>query len=276
MAAEADRLAAAGLGAPGPYLVGVRHHAPSIAAVLPDLLDAARPEVLLVELPAEFQPWLGLLADERTCAPVALAAAGPEPDGTGPAFYPFADFSPELAALRWARTHGVPAVACDLPLAERAEHRRAAGPETPGLAEALRTRLTGRPGEDLWDRLVEAPAPGSTPEAVRRAALLVGWALRADAERSGGVDPVDLRREEWMRERIRQAGADGRRVAAVVGAFHAPALLQPEPEYGPEPGPGPGSPGDGHPTQSGPAAGRTPTAGRPDLAPTGPSHPALS
>ncbi|MFJ1792842.1 DUF5682 family protein [Kitasatospora griseola] len=215
------RLAGSGVDDPGPYLIGVRHHAPSIAAVLPALLDAARPDVLLVELPEEFQPWLGLLADERTEAPVALAAATAE-EGSGPAFYPFADFSPELTALRWAARHGVPVVACDLPLAHRATGTRDSGSAPQGLADALRRRLTGRPDEDLWDRLVEAPAPGCTPEEVRRAALLVGWALRQDAHT---VDPLDLHRESWMRARIHAESVNGRRVTAVIGAFHAPALL---------------------------------------------------
>ncbi|MFJ5925571.1 DUF5682 family protein [Kitasatospora sp. NPDC092948] len=222
------RLAGSGADRPGPYLIGVRHHAPSIAAVLPALLDAARPDVLLVELPEEFQPWLGLLADERTEAPVALAAATAG-DGPGPAFYPFADFSPELAALRWAARHGIPVLTCDLPLAHRTAGARDTDPVPQGLADALRQRLTGRPDEDLWDRLVEAPAPGSTPEQIRRAALLVGWALRKDA---GAVDPLDLHRESWMRRRIHAAGADGRRVAAVIGAFHAPALLDGLPRDG--------------------------------------------
>ncbi|MFD8750395.1 DUF5682 family protein [Kitasatospora sp. NPDC059577] len=247
---EADRLAASGAGRPGPYLIGVRHHAPSLSAVVPALLDAARPEAVLVELPAEFQPWLGLLADEATEAPVALAAApaGTEEAG-GPAFYPFADFSPELAALRWARRNGVEVIACDLPLARRAARSGEGRPgpghpgaEAPGVAGALRHRLTGRDSdEDLWDRLVETAAPGSTPEAVRRAALLVGWALRHDAETGPGVDPYDLRREEWMRARIRDAAAGGRRIAAVIGAFHAPALLDgppavEEPPHPDEPG----------------------------------------
>ncbi|MGW3647873.1 DUF5682 family protein [Streptomyces sp. NPDC000878] len=93
--------AAAALTAPtAPYLIGVRHHSPSLAAAVPALLDAARPQVLLVELPADFQDWLGWLAHPDTVAPVALAAVpGGRGDGPGPAFYPFADFSPELAAL---------------------------------------------------------------------------------------------------------------------------------------------------------------------------------
>ncbi|GAA3491449.1 vWA domain-containing protein [Streptomyces cremeus] len=258
-------LAAAGPGAP--FLVGVRHHAPSLAAALPALLDAAAPDVLLVELPAEFQPWLGWLAHEETRAPVALAAVpadgrGPA-DERGPAFYPFADFSPELVALRWAARNGVPAVACDLPLADRAWARGgpegpapAAGPgEGAGLSAALRSRLTGRDGDDLWDRLVEAQAPGSTPEAIRRAALLTGWALRHEAEAHGGVPGTDLAREACMRGHLAKALADGQRPAAVVGAFHTPALLPaaegvfvpyatdapgaPDPSHGPGPDGGP-------------------------------------
>ncbi|TDC74901.1 VWA domain-containing protein [Streptomyces hainanensis] len=207
-------------------MIGVRHHAPSLAAVVPRLLDAAEPEVLLVELPAELRDWLGWLAHEDTRAPVALAAVPPGPDPGSPAFYPFADFSPELVALRWAARRGVPAVAADLPLADRAwlADRRPAGTPRAGLRQALGARLTGRAGDDLWDRLVEVAAPGSTPEAVRRAALLTGWALRRDAAQGAGVDAVDLGRERWMRARITEAAAGGRRVAAVVGAFHTPAL----------------------------------------------------
>ncbi|MCZ4099316.1 DUF5682 family protein [Streptomyces sp. H39-C1] len=246
-----DEAVAAMTGPAAPYLIGVRHHAPSLAAVMPELLDAARPEVLLVELPADLQEWLPWLAHADTLAPVALAAvpAAGGGDGRGPAFYPFADFSPELAALRWAAGHGVPVIACDLPLSDPAWHeRRAPGGrgssdgEGPGLRDALNARLTGRPGEDLWDRLVEAAAPGSAPEALRRAALLTGWALRDDAERGGGVEASDLARERWMRARIDEVLAAGRRAAVVVGAFHTPALLSPDTEPVPSADPAPDGP----------------------------------
>ncbi|WP_244328738.1 vWA domain-containing protein [Streptomyces marokkonensis] len=230
-----------------PCLVGVRHHAPSLAAAVPALLDEAKPEVLLVELPAEMQHWLPWLGHEETRAPVALAAAPGDGSGGGTAFYPFADFSPELAAVRWAVRNDVPVVACDLPLADRAwtADRRAGGTGAgrPGLATAVRARLTGRPGDDLWDRLVEAAAPGSPPEALRRAALLTGWALRADAVASGGVPDLDLRRERWMRARLAEATARGERAAVVVGAFHAPALVRQDAGAGTgeEPGPADGT-----------------------------------
>ncbi|MEU8620631.1 DUF5682 family protein [Streptomyces sp. NPDC048623] len=243
-----------------PYLLGVRHHSPALAAVVPALLDEARAEVVCVELPADFQPWLEHLADPETVAPVALAGAGE--DGRL-SFYPFADFSPELAAVRWARAHGVEVVCCDLPLgdpgwsagdrgpvpgpdgggevrpdadasagagAESTAGAGAGAADVPGAgtargrrsyAGALAAAGTGRDGDDLWDRAVEVLAPGCTPDAVRRAALGVGWALRTDA----AVPATDLAREVRMRQVIASASADGHRVAAVIGAFHAPALL---------------------------------------------------
>ncbi|MEV7681824.1 DUF5682 family protein [Streptomyces sp. NPDC088341] len=223
-----------------PYLIGVRHHSPALAAAVPAMLAEAAPEVLFVELPEEFASWLPYLADPATVPPVALA--GSRGDGSGGlVFLPFAEFSPELAAIRWARDAGVEVVPFDLPLAARdeaPEETREPEPDlvTAGerdvtargtrvvargtLSAALRARAGGRPGDDLWDRLVEAAAPGSGAEALRRAALLVGWALRAD---SGPVDPYDLRREANMRSRL--AEHKGRRTAAVIGAFHAPALL---------------------------------------------------
>ncbi|MEU9378192.1 DUF5682 family protein [Streptomyces sp. NPDC048255] len=208
-----------------PYLLGVRHHSPALAAMVPDLLDASGADVVCVELPADFQPWLEHLADPETFAPVALAGTG---QGGRLAFYPFADFSPELAAIRWARRRGATVVCCDLPLASpgwtpagRPAPDRAAVPPARSYADALAAAGTGRDGDDLWDRAVEVLAPGCAPEAVRRAALGVGWALREDAD----VPSVDLAREARMREVIAAQAGQGRRVAAVIGAFHAPALL---------------------------------------------------
>ncbi|MEU4448593.1 DUF5682 family protein, partial [Actinosynnema sp. NPDC023926] len=202
-----------------PFLIGVRHHSPALAGAVPALLDAFGPEVVLVELPEELGRWLPFLADPDLVAPVALSGASPAGDL---AFYPFADFSPELAAIRWAHRNGVQVRPCDLPLASRDDGRRPPERGASPLTDALRGATTGRDGDDMWDRLVEASAPGQTPEAVRRAALMVGWALRQDAEATG-IDPFDLRREAWMRRAVQ--AVDGRRCAAVIGSFHAAALL---------------------------------------------------
>ncbi|WP_280672633.1 MULTISPECIES: vWA domain-containing protein [unclassified Kitasatospora] len=211
-----------------PYLIGVRHHSPALAAVVPALLEAADPQVLCVELPSDFQHWLPYLADPETTAPVALAGT----DESGRlGFYPFADFSPELAAIRWAHRRGVEVRCCDLPMADPDWSAPESDQPQPGptadllYGDALSAAGTGRDGDDLWDRSVEVRAPGSTPEAVRRAALAVGWALRRDTAARGGVSAGDLAREARMRAVIAEAAAGGRRVAAIVGAFHGPALV---------------------------------------------------
>lgn len=194
-----------------PYLIGVRHHSPALAAAVPRLLDAADAEVVCVELPADFQPWLPYLSDPRTVAPVALSGAH---ENGALHFYPLADFSPELAAIRWARERGAEVICCDLPLADPGWPAGAAtGPEAPGLD-----------ADGLWDRTVEALAPGSTPEAVRRAALGFGLAVRQDLRARGGITDADLAREAHMRRIVAESGK--RRVAAVTGAFHAPALAE--------------------------------------------------
>ncbi|MFD6435223.1 DUF5682 family protein [Streptomyces venezuelae] len=218
-----------------PYLIGVRHHSPALAAALPGMLAAAAPDVVFVELPEEFAPWLDHLGDPETVPPVALAGSAGTGAGAGTGglvFLPFAEFSPELAAIRWAREAKVPVVPFDLPLACRgsAERTSAAASASASAVEvgdsdrgrlvsALRARAGLRPEDDLWDRLVETAAPGATAEALRRAALLVGWALRRD---EGEVSAYDLAREAHMRRRL--AEYTGGRAAAVVGAFHAGAL----------------------------------------------------
>ena len=233
-AADPAGVLAALAGSVDPVLIGVRHHSPVLAAAVPALCERFEPDVVAVELPAEVQDWTGWLADDATEAPVALAVTDP---AGRLGFYPFADFSPELAALRWAHARGVAVAAIDLPVARRPAPGPA-GPAPPGPAPAVRgaeprpwggavaARLGVEDGEELWDRLVEVASYGADPEAVRRAGLAVGWMHRRDAAAGPGVSEVDLARETWMRGRLAELAGDGRaRVLAVVGSFHAAALV---------------------------------------------------
>jgi len=228
-----------------PWLFGVRHHSPACATALPPLLDAYKPTIVAIEMPADLSPWLEWLGHPEAEAPLAVAAVAAT--GADLGFYPFADFSPELVAIRWARAHDVAIHAIDLPAARRAGHARDHG-EVLGIAERLA-------GDDSWEHLVEGPGTLGDPERVRRAALLYGWALRLDAVRGSGVAQVDLAREQFMRAALAKLQMPRARVAAIIGSFHAAALI-PEPvlwrapdpsdEAGPEmegPGftPGPGT-----------------------------------
>lgn len=210
-------------GCRAPFLIGIRHHSPAMSVATPHLLEGFAPDVLAVELPAEAAEWLDWLTHPEAVAPLAMAFSR----GEGLSFYPFADFSPELVALRWARANSVPVVCLDLPVTTPEPEK--AVEESLGDSrgrDALFARARANDTQEAWDRLVEAPAPGSAPEQLRVAALAHGWALR---RAEGRIDAHTRAREERMNRVLGRELSAGRRVAAMVGSFHAAALLAPEP-----------------------------------------------
>ncbi len=213
-----------------PMLVGVRHHSPALAASMPGLLDSLDPTVLMIELPADLGAWLPWLSSKELVAPVALSATG---DDGELFFYPFADFSPELAALRWARERGVRATAIDRPVSARSIR----APDESPRAGRLLARLPQDEDCDMWDAMVESRAPGSTPEELRRAALSFGWLLRADSLQGGGIPREDAAREAHMRAHVDRELEAGERPCAVIGAFHAAALVRRPIKEDPPPAP---------------------------------------
>ncbi|WP_373276751.1 DUF5682 family protein [Streptomyces fradiae] len=100
----------------GPLLLGVRHHGPGSARAVRAALDAARPDAVLIEGPPEADALLPLAADARMRPPVALLAHAVDDPGRA-AFWPFAAFSPEWVAVRWALDHGAAVHFFDLPAA---------------------------------------------------------------------------------------------------------------------------------------------------------------
>src|SRR5690242_7174404 len=161
-----------------PHIFGVRHHGPGSARSLRAALEALAPDCLLIEGPPDAHAVLPLLAHAEMEPPVALLIYSPEtPDRA--AFYPYAVFSPEYQALRYALAHDLPVRFMDLPqahqLALRAEEEKAAdeaqaGPN-PDEPEPL--IIGGRP---------EAPEPWELnepePDVSVRADPL-GWLARA-------------------------------------------------------------------------------------------------
>ncbi len=96
------------------HIFGIRHHGPGCARALRAALDELQPDVLALELPGDVEPVLPLVAQGDWKLPVALLVYRPEVPREA-AFYPFAEFSPEWQALRWAAAKGVPIYPIDLP-----------------------------------------------------------------------------------------------------------------------------------------------------------------
>lgn len=212
---------------------GIRHHGPGSARSLQAALEQTQPTVLLVEGPPEGDHLVTLLADPEVRLPVALLAyVADSPERSS--FWPFAEYSPETVALRWALGAGVPTRFVDLP----ARHSLAPGIHRYGGDEPLPEGGPPRPADPLallaqaagvasaerwWEDVVEHRGAVGAFEAVAEAMAAVREDLTPDSV-------VEQRREAHMRKVLRATIKEGfERIAVVVGAWHVPALTEPLP-----------------------------------------------
>jgi len=181
---------------------GIRHHGPGSARAVVRALAEQRPDILLVEGPPEADDLIRFVADERLQPPVALLGYAVD-NPRRAAFWPFAVFSPEWQAIRWAVDNNVPVRFFDLPFAYRLSRGEPA-PE-PGPHD----------GSD----------PGDPPETADPARSAVLSHRGGAGGRAAGV---------WGRRSAAPAGSHG----TEISAEHGPdARRQPEPgrDHGSEP-----------------------------------------
>ncbi|CCD95899.1 conserved hypothetical protein [Bradyrhizobium sp. ORS 375] len=237
------------------HLLGIRHHGPGSTRAVLSALDAADPAIVLIEGPKDADELISFAASPAMVPPIALLVHAQD-DAANASFFPFAVFSPEWQAIRWALAKQRPVRFIDLPashrLAERAkaaeqeddageatpEHTGAAAPDQPETIDPELAQIRRDPlaylstlagyddSEAWWNAIVEQGAHGPEIFAALEAAI---GALR---ER---IDPLpyqpadeaqrELRREAHMRLEIAAAlSAQDGPVAVVCGAWHVPAL----------------------------------------------------
>ncbi len=96
------------------HVLGIRHHGPGSAASVLSALEALGPSCVLIEGPPEADALIPLAVVPGMRPPLAILtwATG---DVELARFHPFAEYSPEWCAMRWAIGQGVPARFIDLP-----------------------------------------------------------------------------------------------------------------------------------------------------------------
>lgn len=203
---------------------GIRHHGPGSARRLVEALDALRPATVLIEGPADASHLLPMLADPAMATPVALLTYAAD-DPARASFFPFADYSPEYQAARWAMANGAALRFIDLPASDRLGDGDEAGIDENPIAldpiGVLAAAAGYDDGESWWaDVIEENPASTSVFAAVAEAMT----ALRSEA---GPPSPRETAREAHMRIEIARAAKEGDGAVAVVcGAWHVPALAE--------------------------------------------------
>ena len=244
------------------HLFGIRHHGPGSAASLLAGLDALAPAAVLIEGPADADALIPYAALPGMRPPVALLAYAAD-DPSASFFFPFAVFSPEWQAMRWALKHDRSVRFIDWPaamsLAARQDTSQAPQPTAPTASEPADApaapvaapeepptddlpldvdpldrlaEISGHAdGEALWNALVESRGAARDVFAAVAEAMTV---LRADVDSRADMGEAargqaaalrEARREAHMRVAIRQALKDhDGAIAVVVGAWHVPAL----------------------------------------------------
>lgn len=243
------------------HLFGIRHHGPGCARSLVEALDALQPDCILVEGPPEADALLAHVGAPGLTPPCALLVYAPAAPQRA-VFYPFAEYSPEWQAIRYANAHGVPVRLCDLPQSHRLAGATDADDSAPKEGPAAQApggpsgdnageqndvqadvqasppslradplawlaRAAGFSDSDTWwDHLVEQRSDGLDLFAAI-AEMMTVVREQIGAEEGSQDDLLEQRREAYMRNMIRAAEKEGRqRIAVVCGAWHVPALAR--------------------------------------------------
>ncbi|MFC8531100.1 DUF5682 family protein [Nocardia sp. NPDC057227] len=222
---------------------GIRHHGPGSARSLRAALAEFRPDIILIEGPADADPLVGYVAADGMAPPVALLAYVPGEPARA-AFWPFASFSPEWQALRHGAEHGVPVRFCDLP----STHVLAAREHEPAEHRDPLAELAAAAGYDdaerWWDAVVESAADSGAFDAITEAmralrepappgAEVAEPSTHTGATTSGGPaeSPAGAEAAAPAVEAVAPAGG----AAAPAGGAEAPAGAAEAPGGGAEP-----------------------------------------
>ncbi len=211
---------------------GIRHHGPGCAWSLQRALDERDPAMVLVEGPPEADGLIPFVTRPAMKPPIALLVHASD-DPTAAFFFPFAEFSPEWAALRWAVTRNRPVRFIDLPIGARIARSRADTGETPPEPPApvrvdplsqLAALAGYNDGETWWDALIEEQAHATDVfPAIENAMTVLRDATEPSPDEQERL--LEERREAHMRLAILAAlGETEGSIAVVTGAWHVPAL----------------------------------------------------
>ena len=106
-------------------LLPVRHHSPACAWHIVRMIEKLKPDAVLIEGPENAGSLIPAMIHEETKAPFAVYYSYQDQAGEigggeeyYKCYYPFLDYSPELAALRTCRDLGIPGDFMDLPYRE--------------------------------------------------------------------------------------------------------------------------------------------------------------
>ncbi len=220
---------------------GIRHHGPGSAKSLRQALQQNPPDLLLVEGPPGADKLIENIGDEGMIPPLAILVYNPK-DLTQAAYFPFAKFSPEWQAIKFALKRNIPTRFMDLPQAYHYALQQAAAEKTQlnielATKEPTETaeehqdllhdplgyiaKIAGYADSERWWEVTFERSEHS--EEIFPAIIELMTSLRDELKRP--TPDRELMREAFMRKTLRKAIKDGyQNIAIVCGAWHSPVL----------------------------------------------------
>ena len=230
----------------------IRHHSPACAWHLERLIDERKPRAILIEGPRDATALLGNIAHQAARAPIAIYTTFVDTanrlgrttvDRAKPArfsaYYPLADYSPELVAIRKGLAAGAEVRFIDLifpemVLAEGGHHKEQARSlldehelRHSQFLKALCQRTGVRDPDDLWDHLYETNFQHMSTEQFIKGVETYCALSRADYTTEMLAAEAHLAREAAMAGEIAaEAGRGDGAILVVTGGFHTPGLKE--------------------------------------------------
>ncbi len=217
-------------------IFGIRHHGPGSAKSLNFALEELKPDIILIEGPPDADGLIKYIANEELKPPVALLAYNPK-ELMQASYFPFAEFSPEWQAMKFAIKEDIEVRFMDLPqkfqfalkqeelssntfeFEQKEEVEK--GEEVVGDPLTYIAQIAGYEDSERWWEV--------TFEHIESQAAVFPAILELMTELRNGLGktetPMTLLREAFMRKTIRQAKKEGfQNIAVVCGAWHSPVL----------------------------------------------------
>ena len=204
---------------------GIRHFSPAGAYFVRQFLDKIKPDLVLIEGPADFDFLIDDIVSKKLVPPFAIMAYTKEaPIDT--ILYPFAEYSPEYQAILWSRENNKEChffdLESDIMLGFGRTDDDTKDEET--ISKEPEKNKSDVDMEGFWERNLEQ---SENMDAYRAGSALFGESLRKDTKSDDKSFARDIIRESFMKRKIKEyieKGFDSEKIVAITGAFHTSAI----------------------------------------------------
>ena len=204
---------------------GIRHFSPAGAYFVRQFLDKIKPDLVLIEGPADFDFLIDDIVSKKLAPPFAIMAYTKEaPIDT--ILYPFAEYSPEYQSILWARENNKEChffdLESDIMLGFGRTDDDTKDEET--ISKEPEKNKSDVDMEGFWERNLEQ---SENMDAYRAGSALFGESLRKDTKSDDKSFARDIIRESFMKRKINEyikKGFDSEKIVAITGAFHTSAI----------------------------------------------------